>query len=56
MTPQQIPRELVDLLDERAGRKHSADGQVLRTLAEILTRYDQLTGRTAAVEPEPGSP
>lgn len=35
-----VPRELVDLLDERAGKKHSIDGPVLATLAEILARYD----------------
>ena len=40
MTPEQIPQELVDLLDERAGKKHSRDGAVLTTLAEILTRYE----------------
>lgn len=42
MTPDEIPQELVDLLDERAGRRHSRDGTVLRTLAELLTRYDQI--------------
>ncbi len=42
MTPAEIPQELVDLLDERAGRRHSRDGSVLRTLAEILTRFDQM--------------
>lgn len=35
-----IPQEVIDLLDERAGKKHSRDGIVLTTLAEILTLYD----------------
>jgi hypothetical protein len=42
MTPTEIPQELIDLLDERAGKKHSREGRVLSTLAEILTRYDEL--------------
>jgi hypothetical protein len=46
VTPAEIPQELVDLLDERAGRVHSRDGVVLRTLAEILTRYDQIKAGT----------
>jgi len=43
MTPQEIPQPVVDLLDERAGRRHSREGSVLRTLAEILTLYDRLS-------------
>jgi hypothetical protein len=42
MMPKDIPQELVDHLDRRAGRKHSRDGVVLATLAEILTLYDFL--------------
>ena len=42
MTPEEIPQELIDLLDERAGRRHSRTGTVLRALAEILTRFEQL--------------
>lgn len=42
MPPEEIPPELVALLDERAGKRHSADGPVLAALAEILTRYDQI--------------
>jgi hypothetical protein len=40
VTPEEIPQELVDLLDRAAGRAHSRAGSVVRTLAEILTRYD----------------
>jgi hypothetical protein len=42
VTADEVPQELVDLLDERAGKTHSRKGSVLATLAEILTRYDEL--------------
>lgn len=42
MTVDEIPQELIDLLDERAGKKHSKTGSVLKTLAEILTLYEEL--------------
>lgn len=42
MIPQEIPQELVDMLDEAAGKKHSRSGKVLTTLARILTRYDEM--------------
>jgi hypothetical protein len=42
VTPDEVPRQLIDILDRRAGRKHSRDGVVVTTLAEILTRYDEL--------------
>lgn len=42
MIPEEIPQELIDILDERAGKKHSRSGVVVRALAEILTRYDEL--------------
>jgi hypothetical protein len=37
-----IPQELIDILDDRAGRKHSRTGSVITCLAEILTRYDTI--------------
>jgi len=37
-----IPQEIIDLLDERAGKKHSRDGIVLTTLAEVFTLYDEM--------------
>lgn len=46
MTPEEIPQELVDLVDRRAGRAHTPDGAVLSTLAEVLTRFEELRGRT----------
>ncbi len=52
MTPDEIPQELIDILDTAAGRTHSRDGSVLRTLAQILTRYDQIR---AAAEPDEDS-
>lgn len=42
MTPDEIPQELIDILDEKAGKNHSRTGSVVRTLAEILTRYDEI--------------
>jgi hypothetical protein len=42
MNVNDIPQELIDLLDKRAGKKHSRDGVVLTTLAEILTLYNRL--------------
>lgn len=39
MNVDDIPPELVALLDARAGRKHTRDGTVLRTLAELLTLF-----------------
>lgn len=42
MTIDEIPQELIDILDERAGKKHSKTGSVLKTLAEILTRYEEI--------------
>lgn len=42
MTPGQIPQVLVDILDERAGKVHSATGPVMSALAEILTEYGKL--------------
>lgn len=40
MTPYEVPQELIDILDERAGKKHSRQGPVVCALAEILTRHD----------------
>jgi len=54
MTPDEIPQELVDLLDRRAGRLHRRGGTVLSTLAEILTRYDELREEPKAL-PEKNS-
>lgn len=42
MTPEDIPQELLDILDARAGKQHSREGRVVAALAEILTRYDEL--------------
>jgi hypothetical protein len=45
MTTEQIPQELIDILDERAGKQHSRSGSVVACLAEILTVYDQIKER-----------
>lgn len=42
MTPDEIPQELIDILDKAAGKQHSRTGSVVTCLAEILTRYDQM--------------
>lgn len=42
MTPEEIPDELVQMLDEAAGKEHSRQGPVLTTLARILTRYEEI--------------
>lgn len=42
MTPDEVPAELKEILDERAGRMHSAGGVVMTTLAEILTRHREM--------------
>lgn len=44
MTPEEIPQDLLDILDSRAGRVHNRRGTVVTTLAEILTRYDEIRG------------
>lgn len=50
MKPEDIPAELKDILDLRAGKIHSATGQVMNTLAEILTRYDEIRNRPVDLE------
>jgi len=42
MKVEEIPQEIIDILDEAANKKHSKEGIVLQTLAKILTRYDEL--------------
>jgi hypothetical protein len=42
MRPEDIPQELIDILDARAGKKHGRTGSVVTCLAEILTRYDTI--------------
>lgn len=40
--PEDISAEIKALIDERAGREHSADGPVMTTLAEVLTLWEKL--------------
>lgn len=42
MRVDEIPQELIDILDERAGKQHSRTGSVVSALAEILTRYEEI--------------
>jgi hypothetical protein len=39
--PEDIPVEIKALIDERAGREHSADGPVMTTTAEVLTLWEK---------------
>lgn len=45
MKPEDVPQELIDILDERAGKTHSRTGSVVACLAEIITRLDEIRGR-----------
>lgn len=45
MKPEDIPQELVDLLDERADKVHNRTGSVLTTLADILTLWEEIRRR-----------
>jgi hypothetical protein len=49
MTPEQIPAELIAILDQRAGKAHSRQGPVAACLAEILTRHEELLHPRAPV-------
>jgi hypothetical protein len=42
MSPDEIPVELTAMLDEAAGKRHSATGPVMTALAAILTRYEEI--------------
>ena len=44
MRAEEIPQELLDILDHHAGEVHSRDGKVVAALAEILSHY----GRTVS--------
>ena len=52
MQSEDIPQELVDLVDKRAGKQHSRDGIVLTTLAEVLTKYDEIKTRNPLTCPQ----
>lgn len=43
MEPQEVPQELIDILDSRAGKVHSRSGPVVSCLAEILTRFQEMS-------------
>lgn len=51
MTPDQVPAELAAMLDEAAGKEHSAQGPVMGALAAILTKYAELLLHEATVTP-----
>jgi len=47
MGPEDIPDEVMAILDRAAGRTHRRDGTVGRTVALMLTKYDELRERPA---------
>jgi hypothetical protein len=51
MTPEEVPGELLEILDARAGKAHNPLGSVVTSLAEILTRYDELRSERFAMTP-----
>lgn len=56
MRVEEIPQELVDMLDHDAGRQHNRQGSVLASLARILTRYDEMRADGVCGVPFPPSP
>jgi hypothetical protein len=49
MQAAEIPAELREILDRRAGKVHSAEGPVMRCLAEILTRHREIVLSEASI-------
>lgn len=47
-----IPAELVQMLDEDAGKSHSITGRVLASLARILARHDLMVREQLLAEQE----
>jgi hypothetical protein len=56
VTPQDIPQELIDMLDADAGKAHSRTGPVLTSLARILARYDEIRVRALIEASSLGTP
>lgn len=46
-TAQNLPEELVEILDADAGKIHGEAGQVRQTLAKILNKYDEFLDRNS---------
>lgn len=42
LTPAEIPQDLIDILDARAGKAHNRTGPVVAALAEVLTRWEEI--------------
>lgn len=40
--PEDVPEELLRIVDAAAGKTHSRDGTVAQTLAAVLTRWEEL--------------
>jgi hypothetical protein len=41
MSPEEVPPSLKKILDDAAGKAHSAEGPVMRCFAEILTHHER---------------
>lgn len=48
--PSDIPPELIQILNDRAGKAHSTEGSVVSCLAEILTHWEELRGGVTPME------
>lgn len=42
MTPDEVPQEIIDIVDRDAGKVHSRRGPVVATIAKVLTRWEEL--------------
>lgn len=56
MTPAEVPAEFKALLDQAAGKEHSADGPVMTCLAAILTAHRAMVLAEAAEGQHKGEP
>lgn len=56
METRDVPPELLEIVDRAAGREHSRDGSVARTLAQVLTRWEELRRPRPTGEADPVPP
>jgi len=50
MSHVEVPQNIVNLINDRAGKEHTAEGQVLSTMAECLELYERSRPRLIATE------
>jgi hypothetical protein len=51
MTADEIPQELLDIVDSAAGKVHSRSGPVAACLAAVLTRHAEMLGVVTEAAP-----